>query len=111
MRGGILRLVALPDEHSEVVRGCTELDQFPLSELEVTFQFLIIRLLFNQKYQVFKDLGRSHHPFMKLPAATVIRPVVTMFHSCPPPPMVKSVMQDLQRRRSLVRFRSPSGKA
>lgn len=31
----ILCLAAFPDEHSEVVRGRTEFDQFPLGELEV----------------------------------------------------------------------------
>ena len=80
----VLCRAAFPDKHSEVVRGRTEFDQFPLSELEINLQILSVRLLFDQKYQVFKDLSRPHHPFMKLPAATVICPVVTILHSSRP---------------------------
>ena len=92
--GPILRLAAFADEYPEVVRGCTEPDQFPLGEFEVSLQFLIVGLLFDQKYQIFEDLSRPHYSFVKLPAATVIRPLVIILHSAR---LLVAVMQVLEQ--------------
>ena len=76
------------------MRGCTELDQFPFGELEVNLQFLIVGLLFDQKYQIFEDLSRPHYSFVKLPAATVIRSLVIILHSAR---LLVAVMQVLEQ--------------